>query len=141
MLFKDLLLQEPLLKALQDEGYERPTPIQEKAIPPVLQHRDLLGCAQTGTGKTAAFTLPILQLMAEHPKGSAAPRKLRALILTPTRELAIQIGASITAYGKYLPVRHQVIYGGVSQHSQVAAIRKGIDLLVATPGQIGRAHV
>jgi ATP-dependent RNA helicase RhlE len=102
----------------------------------VLQQRDLLGCAQTGTGKTAAFSLPILQLMYLHPPTQTEKGKIRALILTPTRELAIQIGESISAYGAFLPLRHHVIFGGVSQHSQVEALRKGIDILVATPGRL-----
>jgi ATP-dependent RNA helicase RhlE len=134
--FKELSLIEPILKALSKEGYTNPTPIQAKAIPAVLQQRDLLGCAQTGTGKTAAFTLPILQLMHLSNQGSGEKGRLRALILTPTRELAIQIGNSISAYACHLPLRHHVIFGGVSQHSQVAAIRSGVDILVATPGRL-----
>ena len=135
--FKNLQLIEPILDALHHEGYETPTPIQEKAIPSILQKRDLLGCAQTGTGKTAAFTIPILQLMHETlSKEGKGFRKVQALILTPTRELAIQIGESIAAYGKNLPIKHQVIFGGVSQHAQVLAIRAGVDILVATPGRL-----
>ncbi|HVZ56080.1 MAG TPA: DEAD/DEAH box helicase [Chitinophagaceae bacterium] len=134
MSFNDLQLIEPILKALQDEGYTQPTPIQEKSIPSILQRKDLLGCAQTGTGKTAAFTIPILQLMqAEKTQG---PTPIRTLVLTPTRELAIQIGESIQAYGRYLPLRHTVIFGGVSQQAQVQAIRRGVDILVATPGRL-----
>lgn len=138
MLFKDLAIAEPLLRALGDEGYERPTPIQEQAIPYVLQQRDLLGCAQTGTGKTAAFALPLLQLMSQTaPKGSAEGRKpVRALVLTPTRELAIQIEESFKAYGRYLSLKHMVIFGGVSQYNQVAGLRRGVDILVATPGRL-----
>jgi ATP-dependent RNA helicase RhlE len=134
--FNELSLIEPLLRSLSKEGYTSPTPIQQKAIPPVLQQRDLLGCAQTGTGKTAAFSLPILQLMHLHPPTQAEKGKIRALILTPTRELAIQIGESISAYGTFLPLKHHVIFGGVSQYSQVEALRKGIDILVATPGRL-----
>ncbi len=136
MLFKDLSLIEPLLRALETEGYESPTPIQEQAIPIVLQQRDLLGCAQTGTGKTAAFALPILQLLqtVQLPKG---PRPIKTLILTPTRELAIQIGESFTAYGRHTAVRNQVIFGGVSQHAQTETLkRKNTDVLIATPGRL-----
>jgi ATP-dependent RNA helicase RhlE len=138
MLFKDLSLIEPLLRALETEGYEQPTPIQEQAIPPVLQHRDLLGCAQTGTGKTAAFGLPILQILKEEKDKSQAGGKvpIRCLILTPTRELAIQIGESLTAYGRHTGVRNLVIFGGVSQGAQTEALRKGTDILVATPGRL-----
>ncbi|MFN8244086.1 MAG: DEAD/DEAH box helicase [Ferruginibacter sp.] len=135
MLFNELALIEPLLRALSNEGYSHPTPIQEKAIPPILEKNDLLGCAQTGTGKTAAFTIPLLQLIASSPAKTARPG-IKALILTPTRELAIQIGESIQAYGRYLPVKHHVIFGGVSQVPQVAALRKGVDILVATPGRL-----
>jgi len=134
--FNELTLIEPLLKALSKEGYTHPTPIQAKAIPPVLQQRDLLGCAQTGTGKTAAFSLPLLQLMYQHTPVQGDRGKVRALILTPTRELAIQIGESLAAYGIYLPLRHHVIFGGVSQHGQVEALRRGVDILVATPGRL-----
>jgi len=131
--FKDLQLIEPVLQALSKEGYTIPTPIQQQAIPVILNRRDLLGCAQTGTGKTAAFTIPILQLMAgEQDNG----QNIRTLILTPTRELAIQIGESIQAYGRFLPFRHHVIFGGVPQHSQVKAIRQGLDIVVATPGRL-----
>ena len=137
MSFKNLRLIEPILKALEEEGYETPTQIQQKSILPILDRRDISGCAQTGTGKTAAFTIPILQLMDEHrstqPKRS---RTIDCLILTPTRELAIQIGESIAAYGRHLSIKHHVIFGGVSQHSQVNAIRNGVDILVATPGRL-----
>ncbi len=136
MSFNNLQLIEPVLQALSKEGYTIPTPIQEKAIPIILQKRDLLGCAQTGTGKTAAFVIPILQLMHQQPQQQSSQHKIRALILTPTRELAIQIGESVRAYGKFLPLRHHVIFGGVSQHTQVAAIRRGVDILVATPGRL-----
>lgn len=137
MSFKNLRLIEPILKALDQEGYVTPTQIQEKSIVPILERRDILGCAQTGTGKTAAFTIPILQLMHEHRLTSISkPRTIDCLILTPTRELAIQIGESIAAYGRHLSLKHHVIFGGVSQHSQVNAIRNGVDILVATPGRL-----
>ncbi len=133
MSFNNLQLIEPVLKALSEEGYTTPTPIQEQAIPSILQHKDLLGCAQTGTGKTAAFAIPILQLMHQEQQASQQGRRaIKALILTPTRELAIQIEESFKAYGKYLDLKHLVIYGGVSQYSQVASLRRGIDILVAT---------
>lgn len=137
MSFKNLRLIEPILKALSEEGYETPTPIQQKSITPILDRNDILGCAQTGTGKTAAFTIPILQLMHEQRMASNnRNRTIDTLILTPTRELAIQIGDSIAAYGRHLTLKHQVIFGGVSQHAQVNAIRNGIDILVATPGRL-----
>lgn len=123
------------MQALSDEGYTNPTPIQERSIPVILEKRDLLGSAQTGTGKTAAFTIPILQLMHQQQM-QQRQRGVRTLILTPTRELAIQIGESIQTYGKYLKLRHLVLFGGVSQHSQVQAIRNGVDIVVATPGRL-----
>ena len=137
MSFKQLGLIEPLLQALSQEGYTNPTPIQEKSIPVILQKRDLLGCAQTGTGKTAAFTIPILQLMQQELEANPpSNRKIQTLILTPTRELAIQIGESINSYGKFLNLKNRVIFGGVSQYQQVQSIRRGIDILVATPGRL-----
>lgn len=136
MSFEQLNLIEPILKALQAEGYSTPTPIQEKAIPVVMQRKDLLGCAQTGTGKTAAFAIPILQLLSAEKQVHTAPGNIRALILTPTRELAIQIEESFRAYGKFIPLKHLVIYGGVSQQPQTAALRRGVDVLVATPGRL-----
>ena len=137
MSFNNLKLIEPVLQALSKEGYTIPTPIQQQSIPTILLGKDLLGCAQTGTGKTAAFTIPILQLMHQHQeKDQASHHQIRALILTPTRELAIQIGESIKAYGRFLPLNHKVIYGGVPQYSQVQAIRKGVDIIVATPGRL-----
>ncbi|MBK6622727.1 MAG: DEAD/DEAH box helicase [Saprospirales bacterium] len=137
MLFNDLPIIEPILKALDAEGYIHPTPIQEQSIPHTLQGRDLLGCAQTGTGKTAAFAVPILQLLSKNPAPANGDRRpVRCLILTPTRELAIQIGESFTAYGKFLPLRHAVIFGGVSQKSQTDALHRGVDILVATPGRL-----
>jgi ATP-dependent RNA helicase RhlE len=136
MLFEDLLLIEPLLQALKTEGYSNPTPIQEKAIPVVLQRRDLLGCAQTGTGKTAAFALPILQLLHQEKPVLPGKRVIRALIVTPTRELALQIAESFDAYGKHTGLLCKVIFGGVPQHSQVVALKNGVDILVATPGRL-----
>jgi ATP-dependent RNA helicase RhlE len=136
MLFNELNLIEPILRALQDEGYEKPTPIQEQAIPIVLHGNDLLGCAQTGTGKTAAFSIPILQLLHLQKWDARGPRPIRCLILTPTRELAIQIGESIQAYGRHLPLQHAVIFGGVGQKPQTDALRRGVDILVATPGRL-----
>jgi ATP-dependent RNA helicase RhlE len=135
--FNNLQLIEPLLKALQHEGYTTPTPIQQQAIPAILERKDLLGCAQTGTGKTAAFAVPLLQLM--HEDQTASPksqRTIQTLILTPTRELAIQIEESFKAYGRNLNLRHLVVFGGVSQVSQVNSLRRGIDILVATPGRL-----
>jgi ATP-dependent RNA helicase RhlE len=140
MLFNDLSLIEPLLRALEAEGYERPTPIQEQAIPPVLEGHDLLGCAQTGTGKTAAFALPMLQILhtkfSNLPNTSGTRRPIRALILTPTRELALQISESFSAYGKNLQLRNMVVFGGVGQTPQTDALRRGTDILVATPGRL-----
>ena len=136
MLFQDLNIIEPILRALKTEGYTTPTPIQEQAIPILLQHRDLLGCAQTGTGKTAAFTIPILQLLYQDRLQHKEQKTIKALILTPTRELAIQINESIAAYGKHTGIKHLVIFGGVSQHGQTEALRRGVDILVATPGRL-----
>ncbi|HMH34942.1 MAG TPA: DEAD/DEAH box helicase [Puia sp.] len=137
MSFNNLQLIEPVLRALSNEGYTTPTPIQEQAIPIILEQRDLLGCAQTGTGKTAAFAIPILQLMHQHHYQSAqGQRRIKVLVLTPTRELAIQIDESFRAYGKYLNLKNLVIYGGVSQVPQVNALRRGVDILVATPGRL-----
>ncbi|MBI4867390.1 MAG: DEAD/DEAH box helicase [Candidatus Wallbacteria bacterium] len=137
MRFQDLHLSEPLLAALATQGYERPTLIQQKAIPHVLAGKDLLGCAQTGTGKTAAFALPMLQRLAvkpQAPHGRARP--IRALVLTPTRELAAQIGESFHAYGRNTGLRATVIFGGVGQQPQTSALRQGPDILVATPGRL-----
>ncbi|MFC5871575.1 ATP-dependent RNA helicase RhlE [Chryseobacterium arachidis] len=132
MNFTDLNLIEPIAKAIQEQGYTNPTPIQEKSIPEIIQGKDFLGCAQTGTGKTAAFAIPILQNLSKNKPSN----HIKALILTPTRELAIQIEENIQAYGKYLPLKHLVIFGGVKQGNQEAALRKGIDILVATPGRL-----
>ena len=134
MTFKELNLSAPLLRAVQEAGYETPSPIQAAAIPPVLAGRDLMGCAQTGTGKTAAFALPMLdRLTANAPRRKGA---IRALILTPTRELALQIGESFDAYDKYLKLRSTVIFGGVGQAPQVEALKKGVDILIACPGRL-----
>jgi len=133
MTFAELGLSAPILKALEQLGYKTPSPIQSKAIPPALAGRDVLGCAQTGTGKTCAFATPILQLL-DGRKTVGHP--IRALILTPTRELAIQIGESFDAYGKFLPLRTAVIFGGVGQNPQVQALQRGVDVLVATPGRL-----
>ena len=144
MKFQDLRLSEPLLRAIGEKGYTDPTPIQQQAILPVLEGRDLQGCAQTGTGKTAAFTLPMLQLLAAEPAPKGR-RPIRALVLTPTRELAIQIDECCRDYARYTPIRHCVIFGGVNQRPQVDALQKGVDLLVATPGRlldlIGQGYV
>ena len=136
MLFEKLNLIEPILKAVNSEGYTKPTPIQERAIPVILTGKDLLGCAQTGTGKTAAFAIPILQLLYSEKKASKGPRVIKALILAPTRELAIQIGESFTAYGKYSGLKNTVVFGGVSQKSQTDELKAGVDILVATPGRL-----
>ncbi|MBA3828386.1 MAG: DEAD/DEAH box helicase [Taibaiella sp.] len=136
MNFQKLDLIQPLLDALIAEGYTIPTPIQAEAIPVVLDKKDLLGCAQTGTGKTAAFALPILQLLNTSVNTRAHKRPVKCLILTPTRELAIQIGESFQAYGRNLSLKHLVIFGGVPQGAQVNALKAGIDILVATPGRL-----
>ena len=136
MTFEQLGLIAPLLKALKKEGYTQPTPIQAQSIPIVLQNKDLLGCAQTGTGKTAAFALPILQLLHGESKPERTYRHIRALVLTPTRELAVQIDDSFAAYGQYTGLQHVVVFGGVSQHTQTLALRYGTDVLVATPGRL-----
>lgn len=134
MTFSELNLIDPILKALQAEGYTQPTPIQEQAIPHLLAGRDVLGCAQTGTGKTAAFAIPVLQML--HNQKNRASNTIKTLILTPTRELAIQINESFASYGKNTGVRHTVIFGGVSQHAQVQTIKRGVDVLIATPGRL-----
>ncbi|MFD1630555.1 DEAD/DEAH box helicase [Pseudopedobacter beijingensis] len=134
--FEELNLIQPIQKALKSLNYSNPTPIQEQAIPLILQKKDLLGCAQTGTGKTAAFAIPILQLLNEELKQSHQKNAIKALIVTPTRELAIQIGDSFSDYGKNLRLKHAVIFGGVNQKSQVDALQKGVDILVATPGRL-----
>jgi len=135
MLFESLSLIEPILKALQEEGYTVPTPIQSQSIPLVLQGNDLLGCAQTGTGKTAAFAIPILQLLSAN-KTYDKKKKVRSLIITPTRELAVQIGESFRAYGRHTGLTCTVIFGGVNQNPQTAALRAGVDIVIATPGRL-----
>lgn len=134
MKFSELHLIDPILKALDAEGYTTPTPIQEQSIPVVLSGKDLFGCAQTGTGKTASFAIPIIQILAKLPQHGK--KNIHALILTPTRELAIQIGESFAAYGKFAWLTHTVIFGGVSQMHQVNAVRKGVDIMIATPGRL-----
>ncbi|MEN9571177.1 MAG: hypothetical protein RL172_2408 [Bacteroidota bacterium] len=136
MAFKDLHLIDPILQALNEEGYSTPTPIQQQSIPIVLQQRDLLGCAQTGTGKTAAFAIPIIQLLQQNKKHDSGRRQIKTLVLTPTRELAIQIGESFAAYGRHTNLTHTVIFGGVSQFHQVNQLREGVDILIATPGRL-----
>jgi len=136
MTFKETGIIDVILEALQDEGYTDPTPIQVQSIPILLEGNDLLGCAQTGTGKTAAFAVPILQHIYNKNAGKVGKRKIKALIVTPTRELAIQIGESFTTYGKYTGLNNTVIFGGVKQGSQTNALRRGVDVLVATPGRL-----
>ncbi len=135
MQFSDLQLIDPLLRAVHDEGYRTPTPIQAQAIPHILAGKNLVGCAQTGTGKTAAFALPILQRLIETPNPNGN-RAIRALILSPTRELASQIQESFSSYGRFTKIRAQVIFGGVGQNPQVEALKRGVDVLVATPGRL-----
>lgn len=135
MLFKDLNIIKPILNSIEESGYEKPTAIQEKSIPSILAGRDILGCAQTGTGKTAAFAIPILQRIIAEKKVDNE-RKLKALIVAPTRELAIQIGENVTTYSKYLDIKSTVIFGGVNQSSQVRKIKSGVDVLIATPGRL-----
>ena len=132
--FKDLGIIDPILRALEEEGYITPSPIQEKSIPHLLQGRDLLGCAQTGTGKTAAFAIPILQKISESKRGSYTP--IRGLILTPTRELALQIEESFNTYGRHLRIKSVAIFGGVSQRPQVEKLKRGVDIVIATPGRL-----
>jgi ATP-dependent RNA helicase RhlE len=134
MSFHSLGLSEPILRAIQKKGYDTPSPIQAKAIPPVLEGKDVLASAQTGTGKTAGFTLPLLHLLSENPKEKYRP--IRALVLTPTRELAAQVHANVKEYSEFLNLRSTVIFGGVNQKPQVAKISQGIDILVATPGRL-----
>ncbi|EDP71983.1 putative ATP-dependent RNA helicase RhlE [Flavobacteriales bacterium ALC-1] len=134
MSFKSLGLSEPLLRAISKKGYETPSPIQAKAIPPVLEEKDVLASAQTGTGKTAGFTLPLLHLLSQRPVQKHRP--IRALILTPTRELAAQVHTNVKEYSEFLNIKSTVIFGGVNQKPQVATIRKGVDVLVATPGRL-----
>jgi ATP-dependent RNA helicase RhlE len=135
MHFESLNLIDPVLKSLKEEGYTIPTPIQKEAIPVILQGSDLIGCAQTGTGKTAAFAVPILQILSK-TRSNDRKRKIRSLIVTPTRELAIQIRDSFTAYGRYTGLTNTVVFGGVHQNPQTASLRNGVDILVATPGRL-----
>jgi ATP-dependent RNA helicase RhlE len=136
MTFKDLNVIEPILRSLNSEGYTHPTPIQEQSIPILLQGKDLLGSAQTGTGKTAAFAIPILQLLHLQKARAKSPRRISALVVTPTRELAIQIGESFSVYGKHTGIKNTVIFGGVKQGKQTDELRRGVDVLVATPGRL-----
>ncbi|MBO6524803.1 MAG: DEAD/DEAH box helicase [Balneolaceae bacterium] len=136
MTFNDLHIAEPILKALKAEGYKHPTPIQQQSIPILLDHHDLLGCAQTGTGKTAAFAIPILQHLYTNHANQNRKSNIKALVVTPTRELAIQIADSFTTYGKFTGLKNTVIFGGVKQQKQVRRIQAGIDILVATPGRL-----
>ena len=142
MNFSELNIIEPILKAIEEAGYTEPTEIQEQAIPLVLEGTDIIGCAQTGTGKTASFAIPILQNLTNTPSEG---HKVRTLILTPTRELAIQINESFQLYGKHLPLKHMAIFGGVNQNPQIDAIKNGVDILIATPGRlldlIGKGHL
>ncbi|WDF67266.1 DEAD/DEAH box helicase [Sphingobacterium oryzagri] len=134
MTFQELNIIPPIQKAIAEMGYTRPSPIQEKAIPVVLANSDLIGCAQTGTGKTAAFAIPSLQrIAAQKPKTVGAPR---VLVLTPTRELAIQIDENFALYGKYLPLKHTLVFGGVSANMQISSLKKGTDVIIATPGRL-----
>ncbi|MCW3076433.1 MAG: box helicase [Bacteroidetes bacterium] len=135
MTFSELKLIKPLVLALDKKGYTQPTPIQEQAIPHVLEGKDIFGCAQTGTGKTAAFALPILQMLSAK-KATNNTRGIKALILAPTRELALQISESFSAYGNNLGISHTTVFGGVSQNKQTTALRRGVDILVATPGRL-----
>ncbi len=135
MSFEKLGLSKPLLKAIAEQGYENPTPIQAQAIPVILQRKDILAGAQTGTGKTAGFTLPMLELL-NRAKPAKGKHQVKALVLTPTRELAAQVGESIKLYGKHLPFKSTVIFGGVKINPQIVALRKGIDIVVATPGRL-----
>src|ERR1700740_2841962 len=133
-MFEDFHLDEAVLRAVRDEGYRQPTDIQRAAIPEILTGKDVLATAQTGTGKTAAFCLPILHML--HSTNASSSEGLRALVLTPTRELAVQIDSSLRAYGRYLPLRSSVVMGGVSMNGQIGALRKQPHILVATPGRL-----
>ena len=136
MTFDDLHLLPQILESIKKEGYTQPTPIQEQSIPILLKHQDMIGCAQTGTGKTLAFAAPILQILTENQRHEVGGRKIKALILTPTRELAIQIDDSFTAYGRLTKLRHTVIFGGVKQYKQTTVLQSGMDILTATPGRL-----
>jgi len=136
MKFENLNLIAPILSAIKSKGYTVPTPIQMQSIPPILEGRDIMGCAQTGTGKTAAFAIPMLQKLYENKLSGKWPRGIKVLIVTPTRELAIQIGESFTDYGRGLGLDHVVVFGGVKQHAQVRKLKKGVDIVIATPGRL-----
>lgn len=136
MSFENLGLSGELLRAVKEQGYSTPTPIQEKAIPAILNKQDIMGCAQTGTGKTASFTLPLLQRLMQDKKNGGGRRHVRALIVTPTRELAAQVCKSVETYGKHLPLRCAVVFGGVNMGAQVRRLQSGVDILVATPGRL-----
>ena len=136
MLFDTLGLSAQILRAVTEKGYSKPTPIQQQAIPPILEGRDLMGGAQTGTGKTAGFTLPLLQRLMDSSESGKGHRPVRALVLTPTRELAAQVSESVETYGKYLPLTSSVVFGGVSINPQKSKLKKGVDILVATPGRL-----
>jgi ATP-dependent RNA helicase RhlE len=136
MSFEKLNLIQPLQTALSNEGYTIPTPIQSQAIPVILERRDLIGCAQTGTGKTAAFAVPILQILSAERESRKSKRTIKSLILTPTRELALQISESFKAYGKHTGLKNAVVFGGVSQRAQTMKLREGVDILIATPGRL-----
>ena len=134
MSFTSLGLSAPILKAVANKGYETPSPIQAQAIPAVLEGKDVMAAAQTGTGKTAGFTLPLLELLSRGNRAQA--KKVRALVLTPTRELAAQVAESVDTYGKYLPLKSAVVFGGVGIGPQISKLSKGVDILVATPGRL-----
>ena len=136
MSFTSLGLRAELLRAVSEQGYSTPTPIQQQAIPVILEGRDLLGSAQTGTGKTAGFTLPLLQRLMDAGNNGRNQKAIRALVLTPTRELAAQVSDNVSAYGKHLPLRSAVIFGGVNINPQKQKLRKGVDILIATPGRL-----
>jgi ATP-dependent RNA helicase RhlE len=136
MSFESLGLRTELLRAVSEKGYSVPTPIQQQAIPPILEGRDIMGGAQTGTGKTAGFTLPLLQRLMSFGKPEKGGRVIRALVLTPTRELAAQVAESVDTYGKYLPLKSAVIFGGVKINPQIQKLQQGVDILVATPGRL-----
>src|SRR6188768_3222417 len=140
MKFEDLNLLKNIQQSLEEEGYQNPTPIQEQAIPIILEGTDLVGCAQTGTGKTAAFAIPILNSLHHIVGSSKKVKHIRTLVVTPTRELALQIGESFDTYGKYTNIRQLTIFGGVNQVPQVDQLKKGVDILIATPGRLLDLH-
>ncbi len=136
MSFSQLGLNPNILKAIKEQGYSTPTPIQQESIPIILEHHDVLAAAQTGTGKTAGFTLPLLEIMSKKTHKKDTKAYVKALILTPTRELAIQVAENIQAYSKFLPLKSTVVFGGVGINPQKAALRKGVDIVIATPGRL-----